>query len=104
MRAEISGRGRPSSEGAARPSSEGAGNAGRPVRTRGLVCVEKTHEVVTTGAPGPHGIPVAAFLTVSFALFPVIGLSCHRHPRDAERVFASLTPASRRQNHTTSPS
>ena len=23
-------------------------------------------------------------LTVSFVLFPVIGLSCHRHPRDAK--------------------
>jgi hypothetical protein len=41
-------------------------------------------------------------LTGSFVLSPVIGLSCHRHRR--KLVFASLTPASRRQDHTTSPS
>jgi hypothetical protein len=41
-------------------------------------------------------------LTVSFALFPVIGLSCHRHQRKISS--ANLTPASGRQNHTTSPS
>ena len=40
-------------------------------------------------------------LTVSFVLSPVIGLCCHRHRRDTP---ANLTPASRRQNHTTSPS
>jgi hypothetical protein len=39
-------------------------------------------------------------LTVSFVLSPAIGLSCHRHPR----FGANLTPASRRQDHTTSPS
>src|ERR1700760_4116831 len=44
--------------------------------------------LVTTGTPGSPGIPYAAVLTVSFVLFPVIGLSCHRHPRDAKRVFA----------------
>src|ERR1700758_2017789 len=43
-------------------------------------------------------------LTGSFELSLVTGLSCHHHPRDAERVFASLTPASGRQDHTTSPS
>jgi hypothetical protein len=41
-------------------------------------------------------------LTVSFVLSPVNGLVCHRHQR--KLVFANLTPASRRQNHTTSPS
>jgi hypothetical protein len=40
-------------------------------------------------------------LTVSFALSPVIGLFCHRHQRI---ISANLTPASRRQDHTTSPS
>src|SRR4051794_41561482 len=40
-------------------------------------------------------------LTVSFALSPVIGLCCHRRQRKAS---ANLTPASRRQDHTTSPS
>ena len=41
-------------------------------------------------------------LTVSFVLSPVTGLSCHRHPRKLS--FANLTPASGRQDHTTSPS
>src|ERR1700738_1135249 len=39
-------------------------------------------------------------LTVSFVLSPVIGLVCHRR----WQVIANLTPASRRQDHTTSPS
>jgi len=50
-------------------------------------------------------------LTVSFVLSPVIGLVCHRHPRIWHvktrlglRTSANLTPASRRQDHTTSPS
>ena len=43
-------------------------------------------------------------LTVSFALFPVIGLCCHRRRRDAISIVANLMPASRHQNHTTSPS
>jgi hypothetical protein len=40
-------------------------------------------------------------LTVYPVIFPVIGLCCHRHRRI---LPADLTPASRRQNHTTSPS
>ena len=40
-------------------------------------------------------------LTGSFVISPVIGLSCHRRLRF---VSANLTPASRRQDHTTSPS
>src|SRR3954454_10443465 len=40
-------------------------------------------------------------LTVSFVISSVIGLVCHRRLRF---VSASLTPASRRQDHTTSPS
>ena len=41
-------------------------------------------------------------LTASFVLSPVIGLSCHRHLSASSRK--DLTPASRRQDHTTSPS
>src|SRR5260370_5770624 len=41
-------------------------------------------------------------LTVSFVLSPVIGLSCHRRLRILHPQ--SLTRASRRQDHTTSPS
>jgi hypothetical protein len=39
-------------------------------------------------------------LTVSFVISPVTGLFCHRH----RRLPANLTPASGRQDHTTSPS
>src|SRR5215208_7682059 len=58
----------------------------------------------TRSSPQVHRIhpafPHAMVLTVSFGLSPVIGLCCHRRlasPRN-------LTPASRRQDHTTSPS
>src|SRR3979411_871036 len=51
-------------------------------------------------------------LTVSFVLSPVIGLCCHRRladmvlsaPGRADLASANLTPAPRRQDHTTSPS
>jgi hypothetical protein len=51
-------------------------------------------------------------LTVSFVLSPVTGLVCHRHQRIkvlslpgwADLTSANLTPASGRQDHTTSPS
>ena len=36
------------------------------------------------------GLPRAMVLTVSSVLSLVTGLSCHHHPRDAERVFADL--------------
>src|SRR5712664_889388 len=50
-------------------------------------------------------------LTVSFVLSPVTGLFCHRRPRIkvlskpgwADATSANLTPASGRQDHTTSP-
>src|ERR1700716_1418594 len=50
-------------------------------------------------------------LTVSFVLSPVTGLFCHRHqrikvlskPGRADLTSANLTPASGRQDHTTSP-
>src|SRR5882724_10348348 len=72
-------------------------------RTRSLACEMKKHtSVVTTRTAVSPGIPYAMVLTGSFALSPVIGLVCHRHRR--KLVFANLTPASRRQDHTTSPS
>src|SRR3984893_7630732 len=42
-------------------------------------------------------------LTVSCALSPATGLSCHRRPREA-LLLRNLTPASGRQDHTPSPS
>jgi hypothetical protein len=53
--------------------------------TRSLVCKSRKHtSVVTTVAPGHPAFPHAMVLTVSFVLSPVIGLSCHRHWRDAK--------------------
>jgi hypothetical protein len=51
-------------------------------RTRSLACEIKKHtSVVATGSPRTPGIPCAMVLTVSFVLFPVTGLSCHRRRR-----------------------
>jgi hypothetical protein len=98
----------PRSRGAMRPSC--AGNIRPQMRAQGmpgarsarsLACSKKTCELVTTVTPETPGIPRAMVLTVSFVLSPVIGLCCHR------RLWiesANLTPASRRQDHTTSPS
>src|ERR1700731_1434226 len=70
---------------------------------RSLVCEIKKHtSKVTTVTPETPGIPRAMVLTVSFALSPVTGLVCHRHQR--KLPLANLTPASGRQDHTTSPS
>jgi hypothetical protein len=63
--------------------------------------IERT-SIVTTVTPVSPGIPRAMVLTVSFVLSPVTGLSCHRRLR--KRTSANLTPASGRQDHTTSPS
>jgi hypothetical protein len=44
--------------------------------------------------------------TVSFVLSSVTGLCCHRRQRDAKdmpSIIADLTPATGRQDHTTSP-
>jgi hypothetical protein len=73
-------------------------------RARSLARSVKNTRVSHYGHAGSPGIPRAMVLTVSFVLFPVTGLCCHRHRRDAASVFADLTPASGRQNHTTSPS
>jgi hypothetical protein len=72
-------------------------------RTRSLACeINKAHELATTGSPDRPGIPCAMVLTVSFVLSPVTGLVCHRRSRRSLRE--NLTPASGRQDHTTSPS
>src|SRR5436305_3179497 len=61
---------------------------------------KKAYELVTTGRPDDPAFPHAMVLTVSFVISPVIGLCCHRRFASAQ----NLTPASRRQDHTTSPS
>jgi hypothetical protein len=74
-------------------------------RTRSLAWGKnKNHtSIVTTGPPESPGIPCAMVLTVSFALSSVTGLVCHRRPQEAW-LLENLTPASGRQDHTTSPS
>jgi hypothetical protein len=71
----------------------------------------KHTSIVTTVTPVSPGIPRAMVLTVSFVLSPVTGLVCHRHrriwrvkARSGRHASANLTPASGRQDHTTSPS
>jgi hypothetical protein len=61
----------------------------------------KAHELVTTGSPNIPAFPARMVLTVSFVLSPVIGRFVTVTCRIAS---ASVTPASRRQDHTTSPS
>jgi hypothetical protein len=82
--------------------SEGAGNAGRSMHPQPRVQNEKAHEHSHHGHTGTPGIPYAMVLTTYFGLSPVIGLSCHR--RLSELLPLDLTPASRRQDHTTSSS
>jgi hypothetical protein len=65
-----------------------------------MVEVERTR--VSQVTPESPGIPRAMVLTVSSVLSPATGLFCHRRPR--KLPFANLTPASGRQDHTSSPS
>src|SRR5712691_7021081 len=80
-----------------------------PAASRAL-CIGRTH--TSKRVPRNHpAFPHAMVLTVSFALSSVTGLFCHRHPRTnvvpkpgrADITSVNLTPASGRQDHTTSP-
>ena len=94
------------------PPKEGVGNAGCPLHPRPrvrLVVMESTR--VTTSTPESPGIPARNGFTAYFVLSPVTGLFCHRRlrtdvvsaPGRADPISATLTPASGRQDHTTSP-
>src|SRR5882724_9853864 len=82
---------------------KGAGNTGCPLhpqpRVQSIGSTRVSHHRFT----GTPGLPCAMVLTASFGLSPVTGLSCHRHPQEA-LLLENLTPASGRQDHTTSPS
>src|SRR5580692_11840165 len=82
------------------PGHKGAGKAGCPLHPQPRV--RKHTSVVTTGSPVTPSLPCAMVLTAYFVLSPVTGLFCHR--RFARLVPQNLTPASGRQDHTTSPS
>ena len=62
------------------------------------------HELFTTGTPEQSGPPCAIGFNGCFVLSLVIGLSCHHPRQDAKAFLAGLMPASRHQDHTTSPS
>jgi hypothetical protein len=74
------------------------------------LCIGRTHTSKRVHRNHPT-FPHAMVLTVSFVLSPVTGLVCHRHqrikvlskPGRADSTSANLTPASGRQDHTTSP-
>src|SRR5260221_13665989 len=90
---------------------EGVGNAGCPLHPQPRVRSVESTRVFTTVAPEHPAFPHAMVLTVSFALSPVTGLFCHRRQRishvktrSGRHASANLTPASGRQDHTTSPS
>src|SRR3954452_760257 len=64
-------------------------------RARSLACKIKKHtSIVTTVTPGSPGIPRAMVLTVSFVLFPVTGLVCHRRQRKYFRQLDASVGAS----------
>src|ERR1700681_3104001 len=80
-----------------------------PAASCAIGVIERTR--VTTSTPESPGIPARNGFTTYFALSPVTGLFCHRRPRTnvvpkpgrADTTSANLTPASGRQDHTTSP-
>ena len=64
-------------------------------RARSLACKMKKHtSIVTTVTPEQPGIPRAMVLTVSFVLFPVTGLVCHRRQRKYFRQLDASVGAS----------
>src|SRR4030081_1990215 len=102
---------RPSCARIIRPPSEGVGNAGCPLHPQPRVRSVESTRVFTTVAPEHPAFPHAMVLTAYFVLSPVTGLVCHRRPRIwracarlGRHASANLTPASGRQDHTTSPS
>jgi hypothetical protein len=94
------------------PKNEGAGNAGCPLHPQPRVqCVGSTRVSSPRSHRNTRHSRTRVVLTAYFALSPEIGLSCLRRPRiwrvktrSGRHASADLTPASRRQDHTTSPS
>jgi hypothetical protein len=103
----------PQREGAARPSTEGAGNAGCPMhpQPRARMVVKNAHEYSQRGHRNRPAFPHAMVLTASFVLSPAIGpfaavasrIKVLPGPVEPNEPPQDLTPASRRQDHTTSP-
>jgi hypothetical protein len=87
-------------------NSEGVGNAGCSSRTRSLAWEKKNHTSKSTARSRIiPAFPHANGFTVSFVLSLVNRALLPPSPaRIARSILADLTPASRRQDHTTSPS
>jgi hypothetical protein len=94
---------RPSFEGEDPPQVRGRREDRAPAGAHGPRAVKKARGR-TTGSAEIPGLPCAMVLTAYSVLSPVTGLFCHRHPQDAQCIFANLAPASGRQDHTAWPS
>ena len=97
----------PQTKRAGRPSREGAGKTGCTLHPRSRVqrCASRNaHE--HTGSAEAIRPSLRNGFTAYFVLSLATGLFCHHRQRDAKNtpgIIANLTPATRRQDHTTSP-
>jgi hypothetical protein len=82
--------------------TEGAGNAGSTIAPAALCANEKAHKQSHHRYAETTRHSLRDGFTVCFVLSPVTGLFCHR--RFTGLIPRNLTPASGRQDHTTSPS
>ena len=95
---------RPSFDWNSPPSrSEGAGNAGCATHPRPRTQRKKRTSKYTTGSPEHSGIPCATVYGLLRALSGDRAL-LSPSPAQCASIVASFTPASRRQDHTASPS
>jgi hypothetical protein len=85
------------------PKSEGAGNAGRATHPQPCVQSKKARKQVTTGSPRHPGTPCANGFNGFLRALPGDRACCHR-PRAMRSHCREFMPASRHQDHTTSPS
>jgi hypothetical protein len=87
--------------GRRRPLRKGAGKTGCPLHPQS-VCNGSKHTVVTTGSPGHPAFPAQWFYSLFRALLGDRAFLPPSPPRSL--LLRNLTPASGRQDHTTSPS
>ncbi len=86
-----------------RPSNEGAGKAGCPLHPRS-VCEKWKHTEVTTGGGGSSRPSLRNGFNGFLRALPGDRAFLPPSPAQCESIVANLTPASGRQDHTTSPS
>src|ERR1700744_3577736 len=90
--------------GRTRPSKRGRGEdrvRAAPAVSRAMRSREHAHE--HTGSAEAVRPSLRNGFTAYFVLSLVTGLVCHHRPREALASLKNLTPASGRQDHTTSP-